>query len=268
MLKPAFPYYGGKSYMASWILSFVPEHHAFVDLFGGSGAIILAKDPSPVEVFNDIDEGVTNFYAVLRDPQLAEELVRRLELTPYSRKEYYDCLSSWKDCSDPVEKARRWYYVQATSFNGRFGAGIRTSAVATSRGMSAFVSAYQTHVERIREVAERFRRVIIENLDFAEVVKRYDTPQTVFYADPPYVREKRNKTSTYVHEISLDDHRRLVELALSTKGKWVISGYDHPVYEPLLGHGWRKESLEVISRAAAYNASRDKNRTEVLWVSP
>lgn len=267
-VKPAFPYYGGKSYIAQWILSFVPPHHTFVDLFGGSGAIILAKEPSPVEVFNDIDEGLTHFYSVLRDPQMAEELVRRLELTPYSRSEYYNCLRTWKDCKDPVEKARRWYYVQATSFNGRFGAGIRTSPTASSRGKSALVSAYQTHVERIREVAKRFRDVIIENLDFAEVVKRYDTPQTVFYADPPYVLETRNKTSTYTHEISLDDHRRLVEIALNTKGRWVISGYEHPVYAPLVENGWTQERLEVVAQAAAYNAARTRQRTEVLWISP
>lgn len=264
-IRPPFAYYGGKTGLAKWILSRVPPHHTFVDLFGGSGAIILAKEPSPVEVYNDIDEGVTNFYSVLRDPQMAKELVRLLELTPYSRKEYYNCLQTWKTCDDPVEKARRWFYVQATSFNGRFGAGMRTSAKATSRGKSALISAYQTNVERIYEVAKRFRDVIIENLDFSEVVKRYDTPETVFYADPPYVLETRNNASTYVYEIGIEEHKKLVDLALNSKGVWVISGYDHPVYAPLVENGWAREERGVVSQAAAYNPARTRKRIEVIW---
>lgn len=220
-----------------------------------------------MEVFNDIDDGITHFYRVLRDPSMAEELIRRLELTPYSRREYYECLHTWQSCTDPVERARRWFLVQATSFNGRFGAGLRISK-RSAKGFSAEVSAYITRVARLQEVADRFRRVIVENLDFREVVKRYDSPDTAFYADPPYVRETRDKTSTYVHELTVEDHKDLVNLALATKGSWVISGYEHPVYAPLESAGWKKVTWSVRCLSASYNACRETMRTEVLWVSP
>lgn len=267
-IKPPFAYYGGKTFLAPWIVEHLPPHRTYVELFGGSGAVLLAKEPAPVEVFNDIDEGVTNFFAVLRDRESERELIRRLIRTPYSFKEYYDCLRTWRSCSDPVEKARRWAFVMMNSYNGRFGAGLKRSAKASSRGKPTHVSAYHSCIRRLRAVARRFRSVVIENRDFREVVKTYDTEDTVFYADPPYVLETRHEDGTYVHEMNVYDHEELVQLALSTKGVWVISGYDHPVYAPLERAGWTKLERPTHARSSARKPARSIERVEILWISP
>lgn len=267
-MKPAFPYYGGKAYHTENILPHFPEHHTFVELFGGSGALLLAKPPSRVEVFNDIDSGVTNFYAVLRDKGASEELIRRLRLTPYSREEYYTCLHTWRACPDPIEKARRWYFVQVASYNGRFGVGFSTSASASSCGKSSFVSSYQARINRIPDVANRFADVIVEHLDFRKCIAKYDTPNTLFYGDAPYVIDTRNKTSTYQHEMSNEDHADLVCLALSSKGMWVISGYAHDIYKPLEEAGWRKVQYPMVCRSSLRNPRRETSREETLYISP
>ncbi|MBT9132266.1 MAG: DNA adenine methylase [Firmicutes bacterium] len=266
-LKPPFAYYGGKTFLAGWILSHLPPHHTFVDLFGGGGSLILAKEPSPVEVFNDLNAGLTNFYSVLRAGR-GRELVRRLRLTPYSRSEYKHCVETWASCTDPIERARRWFYVQALSFNGRWGAGMRYSKTASAKGMSALVSAYLTNIERIPDVAKRFRQVIVECLDFADAAKRYDGPGVLMFADIPYVHATRNTSATYVYECCLEDHKRLIWLALNSQSMWAICGYDHAVYTPLIEAGWRVEQRQVCSQAAAYNPARQNTRLETLWISP
>lgn len=266
--KIPFIYYGGKAKMADLIVSLMKPHRTYVELFGGAAAVLLNKPPSEVEVYNEIDSGVTNFFNVIRDRDACNELFRRLTLTPYSRKEYYTCLETWNKCTDPIEKARRWYFVQATSFNGRFGAGLRSSATKSVRGRALGPNIFQTSYGRLFETAHRFKDVMIDNQDFREAIKRYDTSETLFYADPPYVHATRTKGSTYVNEIDLTAHEDLVNMALASKGMWVISGYEHPVYEPLTANGWTKHTHETIATSAGYNPARSKQRTEVIWVSP
>src|SRR5690242_14460533 len=92
--KP-FPWYGGKGALAPLLVSLLPVHEVYCEVFGGSGALLFAKPPSRLEVFNDLDSGVVQFFRVLRNPQQAEALQRALTLTPYAREEYYDCLGHW-----------------------------------------------------------------------------------------------------------------------------------------------------------------------------
>lgn len=90
--------------MVKHLLNFVPPHYIYVEPFGGAAWLLFAKPPSPVEVYNDIDSGLVNFYRVLRDPEKFKEFYRLVSLTPYSREEFYYCMSTWKECENDVEK--------------------------------------------------------------------------------------------------------------------------------------------------------------------
>src|SRR5947209_4967208 len=114
--KP-FPWYGGKSALASLLVSLLPVHEVYCEVFGGSGALLFAKPPSPLEIFNDLDSGVVQFFRVLRDPELSAALQQALTFTPYAREEYYDCLAHWTTAADPVERARAWYCAVLQSMN-------------------------------------------------------------------------------------------------------------------------------------------------------
>src|SRR5690606_10851871 len=122
---------GGKQYLARWIVERMPPHRVYVEVFGGSAAVLLAKPRSMLEVDNDIHDGVVNLYRVLRDPEQAQQLARLVELTPYAREEYYDCYETWQDVEDPVEKARRFVVAAQQAFSGKMdstGWGHQTSA--------------------------------------------------------------------------------------------------------------------------------------------
>jgi DNA adenine methylase len=92
MMKPPIAYYGGKTYQAPWILDVMKRYDfkAYIEPFGGSGAILFAKEPSPVEVYNDLYSDLVTFYRVLRNPKMYKEFVRFVENSPYSRELFYE----------------------------------------------------------------------------------------------------------------------------------------------------------------------------------
>jgi hypothetical protein len=102
--KIAFGWYGGKFNHLNWLLPLLPYTHHYCEPFGGSAAVLLNRQPSPVETYNDIDGEVVNFFRVLRDQ--TDELMKTIALTPFSRKEFALAVSRpAKDLPD-LERAR------------------------------------------------------------------------------------------------------------------------------------------------------------------
>lgn len=268
---------GGKSRMVNKLLPMLPEHRVYVEPFGGGGSLLLGKEPSPVEVYNDLDSGLVNFFRVLRDPALVGQLIFKASATPYSREEYSHCLATWESCEDPVERAYRWFVVSRFSFGGIFGNSWGSSVSASTRGMAQVASSWLSAVQRLEIVHQRIMRIQVDNQDFRKVIPRYDTPNTLFYVDPPYVPATR-KGGKYRHEMSLDDHRALVDLLLALKGMALLSGYEHAVYRPLEKAGWKKRSWQTVCCVAGRTrhnglqgkgqAKAKQSRTECVWISP
>ena len=180
-MKKPFPWYGGKEALANRLLSLLPVHQVFVEVFGGSGALLFAKPASPLEVFNDLDSGVVNFFRVMRDPALTERLTQGLLLTPYSYEEYYHCLKHWQEAVDPVEGARAWYCGVVQSMNG----SIRNTGWSHTKvpGSNPAVS-WLRGIAHLAECVERLSHVQIDHRDFEKVLHSYDSPETCFYLDP------------------------------------------------------------------------------------
>jgi DNA adenine methylase len=135
--------------------------------------------------------------------------------------------------------------------------------------MSQAVSQWLGKIENnIPDAVERFRKVQIENMDFKDVLKKYDGEDTLFYLDPPYIHETRKMTYTYAHEIQEKDHLELVDILLNIKGKVILSGYDHPIYDKLIENKWQKISLGKFDKRSikAIDESREKGE-EILWLN-
>lgn len=115
---PAIRYHGGKFRMATWIISHFPVHRCYVEPFGGAASVLLKKEPSEAEVYNDLDGDVVNLFRVLRDPATSQALITACALTPYSREEF---THAYEHSEDPVERARR-LVVRATMGFGSAGA--------------------------------------------------------------------------------------------------------------------------------------------------
>ena len=266
MIKnPLVKYHGSKWLIAPWIISHFPKHMIYVEPFGGSGSVLLRKEKSKIEVYNDLDGEIVNLFQVVRD--CGEELSRLVYLTPYSRNEF---IKSFEYSDDPVERARRTII---RSFCG-WGSGYVTN---TADGKSAkpengFCIDWRTkhsgrrnlnwlHVsDTILAAIERLRGVVIEALDYKSVIKKNDTRDTLFYIDPPYLADVRDRGNDYRHEFTADSHVELAGILNNAEGSVIVSGYASKLYNELY-RGWKSETC------SSYTAGNTK-RQEVIWIKP
>jgi DNA adenine methylase len=267
-IKKPFGWYGGKQALAPLLVSLLPAHRVYCEVFGGSGALLFAKPPSALEIFNDLDSGVVNFFRVLRKPGQFQELQQQLSLTPYAREEYYSCSASWQDTSDPVEKARAWYVAVMQSMNARTR---NTDWSTTKHPGSNHARKWQHSIVHLSACIERLRDVQIEHRDFEQVILAYDSSETYFYLDPPYVPQSRRKKKMYCHEMSEDDHKRLLHCILHVEGMVLLSGYSHTLYEEALS-SWESITLDARCPSIVTSANgalpETTKRIERIWMNP
>ena len=245
-LRSPIIWVGGKGNMVAKLLKLIPPHKIYVEPFGGGASLLFAKEPSPVEVYNDIDSNIVNFFRVLRDPEKFEKFYRKVCLTPFSREEYYYCRDTWDKCEDEIERAYRWYIVARWSFSGIFGRSWSFAITKSSKNMASTCSRWLSIIDMLPQIHERLMRVQIEHNDFRKIFETYDTPDTLFYCDPPYVLEAK-KDVLYQYELTLKDHKDLVDILLNIKGKAILSCYYHPVYDRLIEAGWKRIDFETAS---------------------
>ena len=274
MAESVFPWFGGKTLFLPKILRLLPQHQTYVEVFGGSGALLMAKHPSPVEVYNDLDEGLVNFFRVMRSPENSTRLMKLCEMTPYSRSEYIYARDHWSNEPDEVVKAYLWYLVARWSFSARFGTMIGFDITASANHMAGRVNKWRSSIKKMPKFTERLLKVQVENRDFRDILKTYDRSTTLFYLDPPYVPETR-RDGTYVHELTLEDHYELVEILLSLQGMAVLSGYENDVYKPLVENNWDRYEYQTWSWADVRDTNNNnpekhtrEMRTEVIWTNP
>ena len=259
-----FGWYGGKFSHLDWLLPLLPRCHHYCEPFAGSAAVLLNRPPSPVETYNDIDGEVANFFRVLRDEK--EALVEAIGLTPFSREEF--ALACKLDPSVAgLERARR-FYVRArqvriglaqTASLGRWANCKNTSRA----GMSGVISRWLGAVEDLPAIAERLLRVQIENRPAFDVIRLYDSPQTLFYCDPPYVHETRGDSKAYGYEMTDTHHRDLAAVLNQVKGLVAISNYPCKLMESLYpAPRWKK----TVSAPRTNHATKG-TRVEVLWTN-
>lgn len=252
--RPALKYFGSKWRIAPWIVEHLPRHNCYVEVFGGSAGVLLRKPRSRHEVVNDIDEEVMNFFAILRDR--LEDLERAIVLTPYSRAESRLAL---EPSDDPLERARRYYIRSWQSYGGVQNRNQGWSFC--FRGRRTRIHEW-LRIDHLVDLAERLRGVQFDCDSWDRILPRYDTSETVFYLDPPYLPDVRANRydAAYRHELGPEDHEVLLEAIGSLEGMVVLSGYDSPMYTDVLG-AWRRVKRPTVSQGGA-------PRTEVLWLSP
>jgi len=275
-LRSPIHWFGGKGRMVAKLLPLLPPHRIYVEPFGGGASLLFAKDPSPVEVYNDLDSGLVNFFRVLRDPEKFIRFYHLASFTPHSREEFNFCRATWQECEDEVELAYRWFIVARMSFGGDFGHSWAFAVTQSRRGMAGTTSKWLSTLEMLPAIHERMMRVQIEHDDFRNVIKTYDTPETLFYLDPPYVPETR-KDGKYKHELAIEDHEELVNLILGVAGKVILSGYNHPIYKPLENAGWERIDFQTACYAVAKTratgiqgegaATKRAPRVESVWIN-
>lgn len=258
-LRPALRYYGSKHRLALWIIGHFPPHVCYVEPYGGGAGVLLSKPLSTVEVYNDLDDDVVNFFTVLRGRP--NDLIRAIEMTPFARAEL---AAACEPCDNELERARH-FYVRA--WQGRSGPtagkpGGWRFQVTEARGKHNLRDEWNA-TAHLWQLAARLKQVYVECDAALAVIRRYDTPDTLFYCDPPYVqaaRSRRWKGCAYRNEMSDEQHRELAEALWGIRGMAIVSGYPSALYDELYG-GWTKTQRRAHTEAHTF-------KTECLWLSP
>lgn len=260
--RPVVRYHGGKWMLAPWIIANLPAHHTYTEAFGGAASVLLRKNRSHAEVYNDLDGEVVNVFRVARER--GDELRKALELTPFSRAEFD---LSYLPSDEPLERARRMIVRSFQGFSSTAVCGERSGFRSTSSrsGTSAAMD-WRNYPEALAATTARLQGVVIENRDAMAVIAHHDRPGTLHYVDPPYVHSTRsNKVrhtdtrKSYKHELTDEQHVELAHFLRGLAGMVVLSGYPSPLYDDLY-RDWRR-----IDRPALADGARP--RIECLWLN-
>lgn len=259
----AFGWYGGKYSHLGWLLPLLPECHHYCEPFGGSAAVLLNREPAPVETYNDIDGELVNFFRVLRNQ--TSKLVKAISLTPFSREEFFAACSPVHDGISELERARR-FFVRArqvrTGLAQTASLGRWANCRKTSRsGMSGVVSRWLGSVEKLPLIADRLLRVQIEDRPAVDCIRLYDDEDTLFYCDPPYPHEARGDNKAYGFEMSDDEHRELADALRGAEGMVAVSGYRCDLMDTLYADFTRHDAPSKNCHSVK------QERSEALWVN-
>lgn len=253
---PVLKYYGSKFRLAQWIIEHFPAHKHYVEPFGGAANVLLVKEPSKLETFNDLNNGIVNFFRMLRCRP--DELIEQINLTPWARTEYEYCLGEIDDDS-PIEAARRVFWRLWMSFSGQY-----TTCRGSWRRQNKGRRQLRLDIRRENLIAasERLLPVQIENRDAFRLIRELDAPETLFYLDPPYVFSTRTTSKAYSHEMADEKHREFAELLHDLKGFVVLSGYPSAIYAELFES---KDWVRIDKEAKVMGGA---TKIESLWLSP
>ncbi len=223
MVNSPIRWVGGKSRLRKQIVELLPQHTCYVEPFAGAAWVLFAKPPSDVEVLNDIDQELVNFFRVLKEKP--EELIMSFEWELVSRAEFERLAQRNPTELTDIQRAHRFYYLIMAGWGGELDYPRFQTSISDGGHGNRLIGALKHLQQRLEPVHKRLRTVIIENLDWRECIQRYDRQTTVMYIDPPYPGNKCN----YAHNMrDWQEHWELAEHLKATQCQWILSSYDVP----------------------------------------
>lgn len=233
---------GGKNRLAKTIIALFPPYRCYVEPFAGGAQVFFHKPPSEVEVLNDLDGELVNFFRICQSHP--DELIRCLRYHLASRR-WFDLLKNTdvQGLTD-IQRAVRFFYIRRIAFGGRV---LKPTFGYSVAGRPRF------RPERIPAIItrahQRLQNVQIECLPYQQILKRYDSKQTLFYLDPPYWN-----LPYYQHNFAEEDFVELAALLACLKGKFILSLNDTPEVRKLF------QAFHIATVELAYSCSRRKRR--------
>jgi DNA adenine methylase len=235
MLNPPISRMGGKSKLRKQILNLIPEHTCYIEPFFGAGWVFFGKDPSKVEVINDVDQELMNLFKMIKHHP--KEIQRLLQYEVSGRDMYYEHKNVQINTLTEIERAVRFIYVISQSFASK--------GISYGYGTNTRPSPQIFDTSRLEELKERLRNTYIENQSFEEIFRRYDRPHSFYFLDPPYF-----ETDGYQAKFGLEEQLRLRDMLNGIQGKFLLTINDHPEVRQ-----WYK-GYNMIETQVNYSVSR------------
>lgn len=274
-MRSPIKYFGGKHYLAPVIIQQMQHvaHCHYVEPFFGGGSVLFARDPNYAwnkvrpgcsECINDINSELTNFWRVLQDTQHSFELQKILHSTPYSEPEFALAQDNYRQ--DVVRQAANFFIVSRQSFAAARKTFAPIVKSRTRGGINDGANAWLGAIDMLPEIHARLRGVVILQRDAVQCIESQDSPQTLFYCDPPYVHSTRVAGDEYAHEMSDQDHLTLLTVLNGLRGKFILSGYANDMYNGAAERcGWRHFDIDIDNKAAGGNTKRTMQ--ERVWAN-
>lgn len=257
-MKPALTYYGGKQKLAPTIIPLIPEHVLYNEPFAGGAAILFAKEPSEIEVLNDTNKELINFYQVVQQDYVALE--KKIRITLHSRSQHKDASTIYNSPHLFTALDRAWavWVLASQSFSSILDGswGYDKTRNTTTRKI------INKGLLFTEDYAIRLQNVQLECSDAVYIIQSRDTDKTFHYVDPPYF----NSDCGHYNGFNEDSMKRLLNALSCVTGKFLLSSYPS---ELLTGYkkkyGWYMREIEqIVSVNAKAGAGKQKKKIEVL----
>jgi DNA adenine methylase len=255
MIKTPISYYGGKQRLASTIIPLIPEHILYAEPFVGGAAIYFAKDASEVEVINDLNTEIINFFRVMKDDFV--NLSKEVKVTLHSRRLHSDASVVYNNPHLFSAMKRAWAVwvlaIQsfASQLDGSFGFDKSRNTMSKKIKNKVF--------EFDESFAIRLQNTQIECADAIYIIQSRDTQDSFFYCDPPYFNSDCGHYAGY----SEYDFGKLLQVLSGIKGKFLLSSYPSDILDKYIKqHGWYQKTVEQY--VSVNKGSGKKKKIECL----
>ncbi len=256
-MKTPISYYGGKQRMLKHILPLFPSDYVlYCEPFVGGGAAFWAKSPSEVEVINDTNRELINFYEVVQNEFI--ELEKLVRITLHSRSLFDDAKVIYEN-PHMFNKIKRAWAVWILSSQG-FAAQMNGSWGYDKKEGTTSVKIKNKRESFTEELAIRLQRVQIENTDALRVIRSRDSKDAFFYFDPPYY----NSSCGHYKGYTLEDFDRLLKLSSELEGRFLLSSYPSDILNQYVtANGWYQKTID-LKTSVNVDKSNLKVKREVL----
>lgn len=248
MLKPPIARMGGKSKLRKTIIEMIPEHVCYAEIFFGAGWVYFGKEPSKIEVINDIDKELINLFKMIK--YHAPELERLLQYEFSSRDIFQEYKNTNEKYLTEINRAIRYLYLISQSFASR--GGVYGYGTTTKPSPQIFAT------DALKDIKQRLRNTYVENLSFEKIIDKYDRPHTFFFCDPPYF-----ETTGYGNTFGEKEHLLLLSKLKTLKGKFLLTINDHEKVREWY-KGFNFKEVEVQYSVSKEQTARKKYKELII----
>lgn len=254
-MKTPISYYGGKQTMLKHIMPLIPAHESYTEAFAGGAAVYFAKQPAKLEVINDINGNLINFYKVLKQRFNALETMIKTSL--HSRDQYdFACIVyDYPQFFDEVTRAWAVWIKSKMGF-----ASMLDGSFGYDKGSNSLAKKIAGAKDQFTiKLAKRIENTQIESTNALRVIESRDTDNAFHFVDPPYIN---SDCGHYDGTFNLMDFEELLQLLTRLKGRFMLTMYPHDlIKEYATQYGWHIMEVE-----RTISVSKTNRRKQFEWI--